>query len=472
MDELCRAVAGLAARRTVLRKMDEFVRLGWVSRTGKARATRYHLTDAGRRGLLKPSAPEMTGRLREPEATDGREPARPQPPPEPAPPSAERDLTPHPQFSTESREARDIIRQPVGYRKVCGYRREFLDAYEPGKTWYLPAALREKLRLRGQSAEMAALPPGTYASQVLDRLLIDLSWNSSRLEGNTYSLLETDHLLALGKLEDPARHVEAQMILNHKTAIEYLVENPSELGYNRYTFLNLHATLTEGLLEEREAEGALRTQPVGIGGSVFHPLNTPQVLEECFDTILRKVAAIPDPLEQCFFLMVHLPYLQPFADGNKRTSRIAANIPLVQANYAPISYVGVPLRDYADGILAVYELNRVEVLRDVFAWAYDRSAGRYAAIRQEIGEPDPAHVRYRDEIKSRVRDVVVRGLNKPAAAHELRRWAAENITASDRAYFIELVERELLGLRETKIVRMRLRPSEFHAWWPVWQGGK
>ena len=466
MDEICREVADLAARRTVLRKLDELVRLGWVSRTGKTRATRYLLTPTGRYEMLHAAMPDEGSRLREPEETYTSG-----PPAAPAAPASP-DLTPHPQLTTDAREARDIIRQPTGYRKVCGYRREFLEAYEPGKSWYLPAALRERLRKAGQSEHMAAMPPGTYARQVLDRLLIDLSWNSSRLEGNTYSLLETDHLLALGRAEDPARYVETQMILNHKAAIEFLVENPSELGYNRYTFLNLHAVLTEGLLKEREAEGTLRTRPVGIGGSVFHPLNNPPVLEECFDLILRKTAAIPDPLEQCFFLMVHLPYLQPFEDGNKRTSRLAANIPLIQQNYAPLSYVDMPVRDYSDGILAIYELNRVEVLRDVFAWAYERSSWRYAAVRQEIGEPEPARVRYRDDIKSRVRDIVVRGLGKPAAAREISRWAALNITASDRSYFIELVEQELLGLRESNIVRVRLRPSEFQAWLPLWQSRK
>lgn len=466
MEGLCRGVEGMVSRRTVLRKLEELVGLGWVMRTGRARGTRYHLTETGRRELRREAVSSFAPPryVREPEGAYPRESggASGQSP----------DLTPQPEFSMEAREARNIIRQPTGYRKVCGYRREFLDAYEPGKSWYLPEALRERLRGFGQSEEMAALPPGTYARQVLDRLLIDLSWNSSRLEGNTYSLLETDHLLALGQLDDPARYVEAQMILNHKAAIEYLVENPSELGYNRYTFLNLHALLTDGLLKEREAEGALRTRPVGIGGSLFHPLNNPAALEECFDLILRKVAVIPDPLEQCFFLMVHLPYLQPFEDGNKRTSRLAANIPLVQHNHSPISYVDIPVRDYADGILAVYELNRVEVLRDVFAWAYERSSWRYAAVRREIGEPEPARVRYRDEIKARVRDVVVRGLDKPAAARELRRWAAQHITASDRGYFIEMVEHELLNLRETNIVRMRLRPSEFHEWLPAWQGRK
>lgn len=460
MEQLCLASAGVISRRTVQRRLDELERLGWVLRQGKARATRYFLSDVGRQELLgPPAAARSVVRQDEPEPAPAVEVAT-----APAGP-----LAPHPDWSEEAKSARETVRQPTGLRKPAGYQRRFLESYQPGKTWYLPEPLRQKLRMAGQSELMAAMPAGTYARQVLDRLLIDLSWNSSRLEGNTYSLLETDHLLALGHSEDPARYVETQMILNHKAAIEFLVEAPAELGYNRYTFLNLHAILTDGLLKDRAAEGSLRLKPVGIGGSVYHPESNPLVIEECFDLILAKAAAIPDPLEQCFFLMVQLPYLQPFEDGNKRTSRLAANLPLIQQNLSPISYVDIPARDYADGILAVYELNRVEVLRDVFAWAYERSAHRYAAVRQEIGEPEPMRVRYREEIKERVRDTVVRRLDKLTAAHELRRWAAQHITASDRGYFLELVESELLGLRESNIARVRLRPSEFHAWLPVWQ---
>jgi Fic family protein len=379
-------------------------------------------------------------------------------------------MVPHPVLSDASKEARDIVRQPQALRQPVGYRREFLDAYEPGKTWYLPENLRDHLRRAGQSEHMAAMPPGTYARHVLDRLLIDLSWNSSRLEGNTYSLLETDHLLQMGKA-DAGRWVESQMILNHKAAIEFLVEAPSELGWNRYTLLNLHAILTDGLLKDGSAEGRLRLGPVGIGGSVFHPLNNPLMLEECFDLILKKTALIPDPLEQSFFLMVHLPYLQAFEDGNKRVSRLSANLPLIQRNLSPLSFVDVTARDYADGILSVYELNRVEVLRDLFAWAYERSAWRYATVRQEIGEPDPMQARYRDEIKERVRETVVQRLDKPAAAEALRQWAARNVTAGDRGRFIEMVERQLLGLNEGNIARVRVRPSELAAWLPAWRGG-
>ncbi len=477
MATLCQHIGREASRRTVQRRLEELVRYGWVIRRSRGRGTRYQLTAAGEEALGPARAEYPPLRLHE----DGDDPPTSLPPgggpfalPELPPPgeaqaSLPPSMVPHPVLTAASCEARDLIRQPQAFRKAVGYRRDFLDAYQPGVTFYLPQTLRNHLRAIGQSANMAALPPGTYARQVLDRLLIDLSWNSSRLEGNTYSLLETDHLIRQGRGGEPERQVESQMILNHKAAIEFLVEEPAALGYNHYTFLNLHAILTEGLMKDRAAEGRLRLGAVGIGGSVFHPLNDPMVLEECFGRILTKAAAIPDPLELCFFLMVQLPYLQPFEDGNKRVSRLAANLPLIQQNLSPLSFVDVTARDYADGILAVYELNRVEVLRDLFAWAYERSAWRYATVRQVIGDPDPMQVRYRDEIKDRVRDIVVHGLNKPAAARALRQWATRNITAGDRDRFIEMVEQQLLGLRDTNSARMRIRPSEFAAWLPVWQ---
>ena len=469
IEELARASKD-CSRRTILRRLDEMLRLGWLERTGKARATRYRLTETGRGHFFRRKPEQATASSpvvysREPEGSGAfvmREPASDEKPPRDHSQAAELRL------GVESKQLRDLIRQPLALRKPCGYRREFLEAYEPGKTAYLPEALRSHLHTVGQSEHMAALQPGTYARQVLDRLIIDLSWNSSRLEGSTYSLLETDHLLHLGRTVDPVRQLEAQMVLNHKAAIEFLVEAPEDLGFNRYTFLNLHAILTDGLLKNAKSEGALRTIPVGVGGTVFHPVNQPAVIEECFDLVLKKAAAISDPVECAFFLMVHLPYLQPFEDGNKRTSRLAANLPLVQRNMSPLSFVDVPVRDYTDGILAVYELNRVDLLRDVFAWAYERSAGRYASIRQEIGEPDPVQVRYRGEIKDRIREVVANRLGKLAAAESLRRWAAQNITASDRARFIEIVEERLLALNEGNIARVRVRPLEFAEWWPVW----
>jgi Fic family protein len=114
--------------------------------------------------------------------------------------------------------------------------------------------------------------------------------------------------------------------------------------------------------------------------------------------LLATASAIDDPYEQAFFAMVHLPYLQPFDDLNKRVSRLAANIPFIRANLSPLSFTAVPRDVYTQAMLGVYELNRTELLRDVFICGYERSAARYTAIQQSLGEPGPFRLRYRDAL--------------------------------------------------------------------------
>jgi Fic family protein len=121
----------------------------------------------------------------------------------------------------------------------------------------------------------------------------------------------------------------------------------------------LHAILSENLLHDEDACGRLRRRAVDISGSAFHPLAMPQVLEDCFLLLLQKASAIPDPFEQAFFVMVQLPYLQPFEDVNKRVSRLGANIPLIRNNLCPLSFIDVPEQAYIDGTLAVYEFKRI-----------------------------------------------------------------------------------------------------------------
>lgn len=208
-------------------------------------------------------------------------------------------------------------------RTPVGYQRDFLDAYRPGVTWYLPESLRRQLHRLGTTADAAA-PAGTYSRAILNRLLIDLLWASSHLEGNTYSRLDTRELIEHGKAAQGKAAVETQMILNHKMAIELLVENTDSAAFNRYTLLNLHAALAENLLPNPADEGRIRRHAVDIGRSVYRPLSTPQQIDDALDVLLGKAGQIADPFEQSFFMMVHLPYLQPFADMNKRTSRPAA----------------------------------------------------------------------------------------------------------------------------------------------------
>lgn len=362
------------------------------------------------------------------------------------------------------------LRKPVGARKPVGYNRDFLDTYRPNDSAYLSET--ERVRLESVGTPSAGMQPaGTYAKQILNRLLIDLSWNSSRLEGNTYSLLDTKRLIDFGEQAAGKQQVEAQMILNHKDAIEFLVGSAEEIGLNRHTILNLHALLANNLLADPDATGRLRHIPVGIEKSAFHPLEVPQLIEECFDQILATASAINNPFEQSLFLMAQLPYLQPFDDVNKRVSRLAANIPLIKANVTPLSFTDVPEKTYTAAVLGVYELNRIDLLKDVFIWAYERSASRYAAVRQSLGEPDPFRLKHRSALREIVRQIVLGPLDKKAAFARIAAWTSENIEISERERFREIVENELLGLHEGNFARYQIRPSEFQVWREVWTAG-
>ena len=374
-----------------------------------------------------------------------------------------------PPLSEAGAEIRDYVRRPPGARQPVGYDRDFLDSYRPNESRFLSQADQAELREIGTPA-IDEQPAGTYAKQILNRLLIDLSWNSSRLEGNTYSLLDTTRLIELGEEAEGKDRREAQMILNHKEAIKILVDGAEDIGFNRHTILNLHAALADNLLPDPGAAGRLRHRGVAIEGSVFHPLEVPQFIEDCFDRILGAASRIEAPLEQAFFAMVQLPYLQPFDDVNKRVSRLAANIPLIKANLSPLSFEEVPRELYTEAILGVYELKRTELLRDLFLWAYRRSAARYAAVRQSLGEPDPFRMEHRAALRELVAAVVRSGMDKRQAAFHIGAWAAERVDAAARARFREVAERELLGLHEGNFARYRITPSEFAAWQTAWSG--
>jgi hypothetical protein len=373
-------------------------------------------------------------------------------------------------ISTAGAKIQHRLSQPVTARKPVGYNREFLDGYRPNVRFYLSAEERARLASIG-TRHVAAEAAGTYAKQILSRLLIDLSWNSSRLEGNTYSLLDTKRLIEFGEEADGRDRLEAQMIMNHKDAIEFLVNAADEIGFNRYTILNLHGILANNLLADEGAAGRLRHIPVGIERSTFQPLAVPQQIEEYFNQILATAAAIEDPYEQSFFVMVQLPYLQPFDDVNKRVSRLAANIPFIKRNLSPLSFTDVPRSLYTEAMLGVYELNDVALLKDVFLWAYGRSAEQYAAARQSLGEPDPFRFKHRAALRQVVADIVRARQERKAATTFLLRWIEENIVPDERARFREMAESDLLGLHEGNFARYQLRPAEFAAWQEVW-GGK
>jgi hypothetical protein len=366
-------------------------------------------------------------------------------------------------LSYDANEIQKLVTRPIAARPPTTYHREWLESYRPNHTQYLSDEIRKQLRSLGQ-VEEGQYPAGTFAQTIFARLLVDLSWNSSRLEGNTYSFLDTERLIQWGDTPVGKDLKETQMILNHKAAIEFLIHSAKEIGINRYTILNLHTLLSDNLMSDPAFSGKLRMYPVGISHSTYTPIAIPQVIRECFDLILEKADLIQDPFEQAFFLMVHIPYLQAFEDVNKRTSRLAANIPFIRHNLRPLSFVDVPEHLYINGLLGVYELNRTELLRDVFIWAYERSCARYATTRQSLGEPDPFRLRYRQQIALVIREIVELCLDRDAAFKAIERQADADVLLQDRIRFIELVKKELSSLHEGNIARYQIRPSQYEKW--------
>jgi Fic family protein len=437
MDALCAAFPGVP-RRTMQRRLAALVQTQQVVLQGKGRGARYVVPDAKTESTLPPIAPLS---VQEPGAdypTDVYVPTSP-----------------------EGEAIKAYVRQPRHLRKPVGYQQQFLEAYHPNVTAYLPAELRAQLNVLGQSPA-AQTPAGTFARDILNRLLIDLSWASSRLEGNTYSRLDTERLIAQGQVADGKDALETQMILNHKEAIEYLVHDPKRASLTSETVIALHAFLSNGLMADPAAVGRLRLRAVGIGGSVYLPLALPQGVQELFDIVVDMAAEIEDPFEQAFFLMVHLPYLQPFEDVNKRVSRLAANIPFIRHNLCPLSFIDVPQQAYVDAMLGVYELNRVELLRDVFVWAYARSCQQYVAVQQNLAQPDVFRLRYRRAL-GEVVAVMVREL-EPATEAAVRARMPAEVAEADRAGFVALVLVELKALHTGNAVRFGLRPLEVEGW--------
>lgn len=417
------------ARRTAQRLIAKLIESGQIAGVGRGRARRYFRADArSGSGVLAAGADSF------------------------------------PPFIPLSADSQDILAyvdQPPEARKPVGYQRDFLDAYRPNETWYLSESLRRQLHNMGRTADVDE-PAGTYSRAILNRLLIDLSWASSHLEGNTYSRLDTRELIEHGKAARGKAAIETQMILNHKTAIELLVANIDSAEFNRYTLTNLHSALAENLLPNPADEGRIRQHAVDIGKSVYRPLSTLQQIEDALDSLLGKACQIGDPFEQSFFMMVHVPYLQPFADINKRTSRLAANLPLFRANLCPLTFLDVPEHAYSRAILGVYEMTRVELLRDLYVWAYERSTQEYLAIKQDLAEPDPLRLAWRDVIRQTIREIVTHPELEPLSC--IQRTVAERVHDGEQAGVRALIVEELRRLHEGVLARYGLRPSEYAAW--------
>ncbi len=255
----------------------------------------------------------------------------------------------------------------------------------------------ERLRLIGAM-------PGKMDARMAQRFLIDLSWASSHLEGNTFTQLDTQTLIEWGDRPREESAENAVMILNHKRAIEYMLKlEVLEVD----SICEIHKCLARNGGEEGSRHflpdnlvGKLREYgEVEISGSSYLP---PSSLGQEMRTELSRIAAASmqaDPLNGAFHLMSRLPYLQPFMDVNKRTSRICANVPLLSHGMAPFTFVGVDRVDYHRGMVGFYELGDDSLLKEVFVKSYALNA---IALQSQDPALRAALVTSRNEISDEI----------------------------------------------------------------------
>lgn len=310
-----------ASRITVIRDLNDLIKAGFVVVQGKGRTTSYGLVS--KNPLLEYVAMDSYFKLNQ-----------------------------------EKREAKISFNNEIYMNLLNLYSKKEVELWEEGAVRFRDG--KEKLDTSIYKRE-------------LERFIIELSWKSSQIEGNTYSLIETETLIkqnirALGHPED-----EATMILNHKDAFNSILENKND--FRKLDFSNviqLHNTLTKGLV----ASG-VRSQKVRITGTVYEPLSDKHGLESALRKLIKYVNSIKYPPEKALILAAMIAYIQPFADGNKRTSRMLSNAVLIAYDYPPLSYRNVDVNEYRSAMIVLYEINNLFNFKRIFMDQLDFAVNNY-----------------------------------------------------------------------------------------------
>ncbi len=208
----------------------------------------------------------------------------------------------------------------------------------------------------------------------MERLGIDLSWKSSQIEGNTYSLLETERLLRESKTADGKTKEEAVMLLNHKDALRFILDNPDYLQTLSVSHIeDIHQLLTK----ELSVDKGIRHRRVGITGTNYHPLDNEFQIREALRDTCDLINGKENIFEKALLALVLLSYIQAFSDGNKRTARITSNAVLIANGYCPLSFRSVDSIDYKKAMLVFYEQNNIYAFKQIFIDQFEFAVKEY-----------------------------------------------------------------------------------------------
>jgi fido (protein-threonine AMPylation protein) len=216
--------------------------------------------------------------------------------------------------------------------------------------------------------------PAIIAKKEMERLVIELSWKSSKIEGNTYTLLDTEKLILEHTEARGHDKSEARMILNHKDAFTLIHTHAKDFRtLTKANVEHVHSAIIKGLGVAR----GLRKAPVGVTGSLYQPLDNVHQISDAMQALVKAVGRIESPYAKALLALLGISYIQPFEDGNKRTARLMANALLLAHGCAPLSYRSVNEDAYREATLVFYELNSIVPFKQIFLAQYDFAARNY-----------------------------------------------------------------------------------------------
>ena len=428
-----KSVVGAVPERTLRRWLAELVAAGLAERSGERKGTRY-------RSLTPAAAGEIP--LRSPVALATI-------------------------FTPQSAALMTRVDAPLYTRAPVTYSESWIESYIPNKTSYLSTDQRAELHALGKRAPIFG-KAGTYIQTIYDRLLIDLSYNSARLEGNTYTLADTEQLVIQGVAAPGKPNAERIMILNHREAIRYLVHNVATPNVSEETIRTLHYLLADSLVGPGLA-GQVRDDSIAVSGTTYAPLEGRERLAILLSRLIDQAQQIDDPFEQSFFLLGHISYLQAFVDVNKRTARLASIIPLIKSDFVPQSFVDVDKNDYLKATIVLYELNEVAPLVDLYCWAYRRSCLQFDNFVQVVGFDEIAAT-YRSHRRSLVADMVRAHIAMAQAPPYINEHMPAQVEPSHQDKFRKDVMAELAHWDGSRIGGLGLSREELADWLSIKDG--
>ena len=336
-----------------------------------------------------------------------------------------------------------------------------IEGYMPNQSSWLSEAARKRMET-ASAGESHQLDASTYSRRIAERFVIDLSWASSRLEGNTYDFLDTEMLLRYGQEAKSRDRFEARMVLNHKNAINHLLENvgkgiPSLEDVNR-----MHAHMMYGLIEF-EFLGQVRRRSVRITSTSYRPSNDSSEIARQQAIMLSFAAEIQDPFEAGFFLLASCSYLQAYVDGNKRMGRLLCNAPLLEAGKPPISFVDIDRDSYLLGLIAFYETAETELLAEAIAGTYEIAAPQYQAAMSSQQLPRGIELREGKRIANCIREIVKNGKSIAHAPGEVQRIFSD-LKESEREEIMDIIVEQLGALMPIHATIFGLEDGEVEEW--------